>query len=59
MGFPEWVKFEAGRIVSLGLAAPEEQRAVYMRVQIELALRKAFAHARDGLTETDPPRASW
>ena len=59
MGFSEWVTFEARRIVSLGLAAPEEHRADFMRIQIEAALRKAFAHARDGLTETDPPRALW
>lgn len=57
MDFSEWINFEAGRIVSFVLAAPEENRAGYMRIQIEAALRKAFAHGRDGLTETDPPRA--
>jgi hypothetical protein len=59
MDFSEWIKFEAGRIVSVGFAVPEEHRADYMRIQIEAALRKAFAHGRDGLTETDPPRAIW
>jgi hypothetical protein len=59
MDFSEWIKFEAERIVSMGLAASEERRAGYMRIQIEAALRKAFAHARDGLTEVDPPRAVW
>lgn len=44
MDFAEWIKFEAGRIVSMGLAVPEEHRADYMRIQIECALRKTFAH---------------
>jgi len=55
MDFSEWIKFEAGRIVERGLPLPEEHRADYMRIQIEAALRKAFAHGRDGLIETDPP----
>jgi hypothetical protein len=41
----------------MGLATSEEHRDAYMRIQIEAALRKAFAHGRDGLTETDVPRA--
>jgi hypothetical protein len=57
MNFSEWTIFEASRIVSMGLRLPEEDSADYMRAQIEGALRKAFAHGRDGLTETDPPRA--
>ena len=59
MNFSEWIKFEAERIVSMGLPLPEEHRADYMRIQIEAALRKAFAHGRDGLAESDPPRAVW
>jgi hypothetical protein len=55
--FAEWIPFEANRIVELGLLAPEEHRADYMRVQIEAALRKAVAHYRDGLGPNDPPRA--
>jgi hypothetical protein len=27
MDFSEWINFEAGRIVSMGLAAPKEHRA--------------------------------
>lgn len=57
MSFSEWIKFEAERIVRMGAAAPEEHRSDYMRVQIEGALRKAFAHGRDRLTDADPPRA--
>jgi hypothetical protein len=55
--FAEWIPFEANRIVEVGLQAPEEHRAAYMRVQIEAALRKAAAHYRDGLGPEDAPRA--
>jgi len=55
--FAEWIPFEADRIVGLGLMAPEEHRADWMRLQIEAALKKAGAHFRDGLTDNDPPRA--
>lgn len=57
--FSEWISFEAERIVRMGLAAPVEHRADYMRVQIEAALRKASDHFRDGLTDEDPPRSTW
>lgn len=57
--FAEWIPFEAERIVRMGLLAPEEHRASYMRIQIEAALAKAAAHFRDGLTNADPPRAIW
>ena len=57
MDFSEWIKFEADRIIRMGAVVPEEHRADYMRIQIEGALRKSFAHGRDGLTETDQPRA--
>jgi hypothetical protein len=59
MNFGEWIDFEATRIVRMGTLAPNEQQADYMTVQIQAALRKAFAHGRDGLTETDEPRAIW
>ena len=49
MDFSEWIKFEAGRIVRVGLPLHEEHRADYRRVQIEAALRKAFADGKDGL----------
>jgi hypothetical protein len=59
LNFSEWIKFEAERIVGMGLPLPGEHRADYIRIQIEAALGKAFAHGRDGLTESDPPRAVW
>jgi len=57
MIFSQWIEFEADRIVSIGQNLPEERRVGYIRFQIEGALRKAFAHGRDGLTESDEPRA--
>jgi hypothetical protein len=56
MNFKEWMAHEASRIVSLGFNAPEDKRAEWMAFQIELALKKALAHGRDGLTEMDEPR---
>jgi hypothetical protein len=56
MNFSEWIDFEAARIVRMGLLAPEEHRADYMQANIQAALKKAFAHGRDGLIETDEPR---
>jgi hypothetical protein len=57
MNFAEWIDFEAARIVRLGLLAPEEHRADYMMVQIQAALKKAYAHGKDGLSDRDAPRA--
>jgi hypothetical protein len=57
MNFAEWIDFEARRIVGMGLRAPEEHRADYMIVQIQAALTKAYAHVKDGLSESDAPRA--
>jgi len=57
MTFADWIDFEATRIVNMGLRLPEEDRADYIKVQIQAALKKAFGHGRDGLTETDEPRA--
>jgi hypothetical protein len=57
MTFADWIDFEATRIVSMGLRLPEEHREDYIKVQILAALKKAFGHGRDGLTETDEPRA--
>jgi len=56
--FSEWIKFEAARIVGMGLKAPQEHQADYMIVQIEAALRKATLHGRDGLSDQDPPRVA-
>jgi hypothetical protein len=57
MNFKEWIVFEAERIIRMGSVTPEQHRTDYMKVQIEAPLGKAFAHGRDGLGETDEPRA--
>jgi hypothetical protein len=56
MNFREWIIYEAMRIVHMGSITQDEHRDEYMRAQIEAALRKAFAHGKDGLKETDEPR---
>ena len=57
MNFRDWITYEANRIVHMGSITPKEHRDDYMKVQIEAALRKAFAHGRDGLRENDEARA--
>jgi hypothetical protein len=56
MTFAEWIDFETDRIVHMGALVSEEHRTDYMRAQIQGALKKAYAHGRDGLSERDPPR---
>lgn len=51
--FDEWRKFEAQRIVEMGLSVPDRDNAqVYMRLQIETAIRKAYDHGRSGKDES-------
>jgi hypothetical protein len=57
MKFAEWIDFAAERIVGVGSLTPEENRTDYMIVQIQGALKKAFAHGKDGLTDDHEPRA--
>jgi hypothetical protein len=61
MKFSDWIEFEADRILRLGSQLESEHKNDYMRVQIVAALKKSFAHGRDGLTVKDEPRAnaSW
>jgi len=49
MTFVEWIDLEAKRIVRMGALVEEEHRADYVLVQIQGALKKAYAHGRDGL----------
>jgi hypothetical protein len=58
MNFDEWIDYEASRILRVGNSVSEEHRQDYMKVQITAALRKAYAHGRDGLDTHDEPRAS-
>ena len=52
--FSEWLAETVNKIVALGLSAPEEDRADYLRVQIEAAIRQAFRHGQSGRSENDP-----
>jgi len=58
MNFSDWIEFEADRILRVGSQLESEHKNDYMKVQIVAALKKAFAHGRDGLTVGDEPRAS-
>ena len=52
--YAEWIKHTIDKIVNMGLAAPEKDRADYLRVQIESALRKSLRHGRSGRSDNDP-----
>jgi hypothetical protein len=52
--YSEWLRHTIDKIVVLGLSAPEEHREDYLRVQIELAIRKSFRHGQSGRSEDDP-----
>jgi hypothetical protein len=52
--FLEWKHHTVEKIVELGLGAPEEHRADYLRAQIDLAIKKALRHGRSGRGVDDP-----
>jgi hypothetical protein len=52
--FSEWQRATIDKIVVLGLGAPEEYRADYLRVQIEGAIQQALRHGRSGRSDNDP-----
>lgn len=52
--YKEWAHQTVEKIVTLGLAAPEEHRADYLRVQIAAAIGKALRHGRSGRSDDDP-----
>jgi len=52
--YSEWAHHTVEKIVSMGLAAPEEHRADYLRVQIALAIDKALRHGRSGRADHEP-----
>ena len=52
--YSEWLKHTVEKIVVMGLSAPEEHRADYLRVQIELAIRQSLRHGRSGRSDDDP-----
>jgi hypothetical protein len=52
--YREWRKHTVEKIVTLGLSAPEEHRADYLRVQIEAAINQSLRHGRSGRSDDDP-----
>ncbi len=52
--FKEWAENTVEKIVVAGLAAPEEHRADWLRLQIGLAINHACRHGRSGLADDDP-----
>ena len=49
----EWQGQTVEKIVTMGLSAPEEHRADYLRVQIRSAIQKALRHGRSGRRDED------
>jgi hypothetical protein len=52
--YVEWLEHTIDKIVKLGLSAPEEHRADYLRVQIRSALLQSLRHGRSGRSDDDP-----
>ncbi len=52
--YSEWATNTVEKIVVMGLAAPEEHRADWLRLQISLAIEQALRHGRSGLGDDDP-----
>ncbi len=46
--YNEWAESTVEKIVVRGLAAPEEHRADWLRLQIGLAIKHALRHGRSG-----------
>jgi len=55
--YVEWEENTVDKIVTMGLSAPEEHRADYLRVQIKAAVRQALRHGRSGRSESEPVSA--
>ena len=54
--FAGWRDNEARRIVANALSVPAEDRADFLTVQIEVALRTVALLCREGLKDDDPMR---
>ncbi|HKD23562.1 MAG TPA: hypothetical protein VKB71_16210 [Rhizomicrobium sp.] len=52
--YSEWLENTVEKIVRMGLSAPEEHRADYLRVQIRDALLHSLEHGRSGRSNDDP-----
>ena len=52
--YSEWLDHTVNKIVTLGLSAPEEHRADYLRIQIQSAILQSLRHGRSGRSDDDP-----
>ena len=52
--FREWKHHTIEKILGMGLAVPEEHRADYLRLQVDLAIEQALRHGRSGLGDDEP-----
>jgi hypothetical protein len=52
--YKEWVDHTIEKIVGLGLKAPPEHRADYLRIQIKQAIQQSLRHGRSGASDDDP-----
>ena len=52
--YDAWATNTVEKIVTMGLAAPEEYRADWLRVQIGSAIEQALRHGRSGLGNETP-----
>ena len=52
--YAEWEENTVEKIVIMGLSAPEEHRADYLRVQIRAAVRQALRHGQSGRSDHEP-----
>ena len=52
--YKEWAANTVEKIVVVGLEAPEEHRADWLRLQIGFAIEQALRHGRSGLSVDDP-----
>jgi hypothetical protein len=51
--YKEWEHNTVEKIVTMGLAVPQEDRADYLRVQISQAIKQALRHGRSGRADDD------
>jgi hypothetical protein len=52
--YAEWEANTVEKIVIMGLNAPDEHRADYLRVQITAVVRQALRHGQSGRSEGEP-----
>jgi hypothetical protein len=52
--YDEWAANTVEKIVTMGLALPDEHRADWLRLQIGLAIKHSLRHGRSGRADHDP-----